>query len=87
MEPKAGRFGLVEIECFDCLFHVVSECFPSVPLSKNAFGQALGAVPAIRILCYFKNEFAHLFNLGYFDRVEQGSGIAAWTQHRLTKKD
>jgi len=61
-QVKANPSGLeaVKIERLDGLFDVPSQLLPSVTLREDAFGQALGAKPAVRFLRHFEHNFVHL---------------------------
>ena len=59
MEANSFRPWLVEEKCGRSIDDVPAQFVPGVPLSKNAFRQALRAITAVRFLHRLKHQFSH----------------------------
>ena len=73
MKADVGGFGPVEIECLHGFLDVGPQLVPGIALREDAFGQALGAVPAISLLGHLENNFAHNLEFKRSRRLEQAA--------------
>ena len=59
MQAKTRWRGLVEVECLHGFAHILTQLFPGIGLSDDAFAQRLGNKAAISLLGNFKDKLVH----------------------------